>query len=835
MISIHPQTISNLLIIKSAHLWKTYLFVLSLLVMVMAPLQVGWTQTPNEYRWSLIPIDHLPAQNKIWNKAIQGQVITPNEWEHLAEQVVQNPQQKKIKPLALLAAGLGWFREGLYFRADQALSQIPQDHPLLEIHLFFWAETAFHLGHYEAAVQRFNLLSELSPNSLWSHRARFREVDLMMILGDEEGALSQLLLLLKRYPEYPYRTAGLIQGADLMIKLGRYKEAIELLSSLDPSSLQDVSAKRGRALLKTLEAHVGSIKSSVSDRLRLIQAWRKWKNYEAALKSVRVLMGTLTQSHKRWPDVALEEIRILNKMERFPEVVKRNKVLENTLPRGHWRRSNLWWKSEALFRLGKVEEAAQTFHASRSNSKSSGTMARLGMIYFNGAYYEEAERAFQSAVDRGEKGDPDLWMPRRLLGWLPYRLGRYEEAARKFKRISKAGRGRNHYAHYWWARSVHKLGREDEAVKIYHQLIARAPYSFYAYLAQMRLEEVGRKANPPWRRQSQGPKPTITPALQPLESIGEFAKRYGDDLPLWEMIYGLIFIGETSWARVYLRSLTEENRAYFRSSGAKRRRWSFAPRFYLDNRDESEYGIWGEVRAEPAPRSKAWTRGLSALRPTPLRKKLLKAYRALGEHYYARRVSYYNGRKLTYPEAEGEAAEWQRRYPRSFRPLVESSAARYSIDPHMIWALMTVESSHNPWAISRVGARGLMQVMPHTGQLSADRMSWPYFGSPLLFEPEVAIEMASWYFQELIEQFQGQLPLAMAAYNAGPHRVKIWLAFKKSLPLDELIEEIPYAQAREYAKKVTRHLALYRRIYLGHTGHLFDLRVNPYPKGNINF
>ena len=75
----------------------------------------------------------------------------------------------------------------------------------------------------------------------------------------------------------------------------------------------------------------------------------------------------------------------------------------------------------------------------------------------------------------------------------------------------------------------------------------------------------------------------------------------------------------------------------------------------------------------------------------------------------------------------------------------------------------------------------------------------------------------------------------MAAYNAGPHRVKIWLEFKKNLPLDELIEEIPYAQAREYAKKVTRHLALYRRIYLGHTGHLFDLRVNPYPRGNINF
>ena len=223
------------------------------------------------------------------------------------------------------------------------------------------------------------------------------------------------------------------------------------------------------------------------------------------------------------------------------------------------------------------------------------------------------------------------------------------------------------------------------------------------------------------------------------------------------------------------------------------------------------------------------------MRPTPLRIALKDVYRALGDHYYARRIFYYKGDKLTYPEAKGEAAEWQRRYPRSFRHLVESSAARHSVDPHLIWALMTVESSHNPWAISRVGARGLMQVMPHTGQLTADRLSWSYFGPPLLFEPEVAIEMAAWYFRELSEQFQGQLPLAMAAYNAGPHRVKIWLENKPSIPLDELIEEIPYAQAREYAKKVTRHLGLYRRIYLGYTGHLFDLRVNPYPRGNINF
>ena len=792
-------------------------------------------QTLPKYRWSLFPLEKLQSQNPLLTKVLQGETLAAKDWERLAQSLGRDNQTQGMQSLALVAAGLAWFREGLYFRAKEALQNISRDHPLLEIHLFFLAESYFHLGLYQQATDEYDALSRLSPNSLWSHRARFRTTDLAMVLGDFDEAYLSINELIKRYPEYPYRNSAILQSADLAIKLGRYSEAVDSLNQLNPSSLQDVSAKRGRLLLETLQELVSHTALTSQEKLKQVQAWRKWKNYEKALSEIRVLLRSISRKDKIWADSALEEVRILHKMERFTEAVQLNKALESSLPKGYKRRSNLWWKSESLFRLGKIEEAAQALKASRNHSKSAGTFARLGMLYFNGAHYSQAEDAFKNAVKRGEKGDPDLWMPKRLLGWLPYRLGRYMESAQYFKRLSRGGRGRNHYAHYWWARSVHKLGQEEEAVGIYYQLIKHAPYSFYAYLAQMRLEEVKRTVKTPWRRNSVSKQPKIYPIPEPIESVGELARVHGEKLPLWEMIYGLTLIGETSWARVYLRSLTEENRAYYRSSGARRRKWAFAPRFYLDNRDDSEYGIWGEQSADKAPRSKVWAQGIATDRPTVLRKKLLKVYRALGEHYYARRVSYYDGPKLTYPEVESEAAEWQRRYPRSFQTLVESSAARYAIDPHLIWALMTVESSHNPWAISRVGARGLMQVMPHTGQLSADRSSWPYFGSPLLFEPEVAIEMAAWYFQELIEQFKGQFPLAMAAYNAGPHRVKIWLDFKKNLPLDELIEEIPYAQAREYAKKVTRHLALYRRIYLGHTGHLFDLRMNPYPRGNINF
>ena len=185
--------------------------------------------------------------------------------------------------------------------------------------------------------------------------------------------------------------------------------------------------------------------------------------------------------------------------------------------------------------------------------------------------------------------------------------------------------------------------------------------------------------------------------------------------------------------------------------------------------------------------------------------------------------------------SSGQPVPWRRRFPQAFKPIVVKQAAHYGLDPSFIWALMTVESSYNPWAISRAGARGLMQVMPQTDGLVADRMTWRNFGPALLLEPEVAIEMSGWYFHQLLEKFNGQLPLAIAGYNAGPHRVALWLRRKGQLSMDEFIEEIPYTEARRYTKRVLSYLALYRRIYSGTPGVWVGQTIDVNYQDNINF
>jgi len=148
---------------------------------------------------------------------------------------------------------------------------------------------------------------------------------------------------------------------------------------------------------------------------------------------------------------------------------------------------------------------------------------------------------------------------------------------------------------------------------------------------------------------------------------------------------------------------------------------------------------------------------------------------------------------------------------------------------------MTVESKFNLWAISHADARGLMQVMPQTGALVAGRMSFNHFGTALLYEPEVAVEISVWYVSQLLEKFHGQLPVAIASYNAGPHRGAAWLQVKGHLDMDEFIEEIPYAEARAYTKHVLKYLAVYRRIYQGEAGEWIQQKIDPAFEDNINF
>ncbi|MBZ0121935.1 MAG: lytic transglycosylase domain-containing protein, partial [Sandaracinaceae bacterium] len=122
-----------------------------------------------------------------------------------------------------------------------------------------------------------------------------------------------------------------------------------------------------------------------------------------------------------------------------------------------------------------------------------------------------------------------------------------------------------------------------------------------------------------------------------------------------------------------------------------------------------------------------------------------------------------------------------------------------------------VESVYNPRIISYAGAIGLMQIMPRTGRLIAHAMERDDFTIDQLLLPEVNIEMAAWYLRSLIDRFEGRVPLAIAAYNGGPHNVRRWMRDHASaMPLDAFLERIPFDQTHRYVRRVLTHYAAYR-------------------------
>lgn len=147
-------------------------------------------------------------------------------------------------------------------------------------------------------------------------------------------------------------------------------------------------------------------------------------------------------------------------------------------------------------------------------------------------------------------------------------------------------------------------------------------------------------------------------------------------------------------------------------------------------------------------------------------------------------------------------------YPRTFIPTLEE----VSPDPHLMLALMREESRFDPFAISRSGAIGVAQIMPATGEMIARELDYGDFNPENLFDVATNLRFGSFYLEKMRKRF-GKLEYALAAYNAGPHRVEEWLSELDHNSLEEFVEKIPFSETRKYVKRVLASYWNYSRIY----------------------
>jgi soluble lytic murein transglycosylase len=157
-------------------------------------------------------------------------------------------------------------------------------------------------------------------------------------------------------------------------------------------------------------------------------------------------------------------------------------------------------------------------------------------------------------------------------------------------------------------------------------------------------------------------------------------------------------------------------------------------------------------------------------------------------------------------------AFWQLSYPRPYSVTMEAAAAEFDVDPLLIWAIMRQESRFDPEAFGYVGERGLMQVLPSTQAWIAEQLEEdisPGEG----FTPEASIRMGAWFLRFLLDYYDGDLELAITAYNGGAGNVDSWQADPLVSNRDDLLRWIGFGQTREYLERVSLNHLIYQELY----------------------
>lgn len=158
--------------------------------------------------------------------------------------------------------------------------------------------------------------------------------------------------------------------------------------------------------------------------------------------------------------------------------------------------------------------------------------------------------------------------------------------------------------------------------------------------------------------------------------------------------------------------------------------------------------------------------------------------------------------------------DFDQRFPMPFREAVTKRAQSISLDPAYVYGLIRQESRFIMDARSGVGASGLMQVMPATARWTAKKIGLEGFTQDQLNDRDTNIAIGTAYLKFALDDLNGSMPMAAAAYNAGPGRPRTW---RNGPVLDAAIwaESIPFSETRDYVKKVLSNTTNYAAILTG--------------------
>ncbi len=602
------------------------------------------------------------------------------------------------------------------------------------------------------ATEIYNQLLTIAPNLTTAYQAREGLAEAALLADNPQEAMDQYQAILEGAKNPGYRAKILYLLGQLQAAAGQNETA--WASYRQAIQASETSGYAYRSLVELINAE-----QPVEDRLRAeIDV-----NAEAYLPAIgiltKLLAGAPADSAKLYALLA----KSYEGLDDYAAAAGAWRQVLINAPDDATKVEAWMGLGRSLWRQGLREEARETY-LQAAESITNPDAAATALWWAAVLAGQDNEKWLQAADDfmRLAREFPDSDYADQAgfrAGLIHYRLGDYETARELWAEHSATGDGTwRAAAHFWLGKLLQQEGKEQEALLHWQETAQRwDEQEFYGVRARQELQKA-----------SIAPTPTPVPdsAGDLQEAKAWAAAMAGQDVVVFDQV-------PPEFKRIEaLHRVGEEAQAH-RELEALRRKWKDDP------------------------------------------VKLLQvALFAQELHYYDTSVRAASQLVALSGQSLMETPRYVQEliYPTPYEDLVLASADHFQIDPALFYALIRQESLFWASASSYVGAMGLTQIMPTTGQSAASQLAMTDFQVSDLLRPTISIYMGAYILSQELKRTGGDVFQALAAYNAGPGNASFWWELAEGNP-DLFVELISFRETQHYVRTITVQANHYRRLY----------------------
>ena len=629
-------------------------------------------------------------------------------------------------------------------------------YPLADYVIYHIAQSYGQMKDNKNAIIWYQRLIDKHPQSFHFVGTRYELAKAQYYSGNYAVALKGFLALIADSKNSYVRRAT-YEAAKTYAKLGNWKQAQDTYQQLIHANDADMIAQSSlNAVQKLVAAHP---ELQITRNQRMTHAMVRFNRGQ--LTSARSEFRKAAAGHKdKITARATYYIgRTYHRQRKYDLALKEYNKIVSLYPASGYLTRALYQSTLCYRRKGQpqmAEERLIDFIKKYSwSALADDALYDLGWVQENEKLYDKAIASYRRLTTQYTNSN---WLPRAYwrIGWIQFKNERYADCIATFTTLQK---GFPHdswakAAQFWIAKTYERQNRFKEAEVVYSEIV-KANHWYYSGAAKEHLKRLQSKLD--------------TSAKQ--ETLAVPRVRVIADSPAWKNI------GSKKTPRV-------------------------AQLMRLKLFEDALIELEGLVKRDNLNLRDNYYNLILCL------DKLKKFQQA---HGYADRLSRFQplrGKNNAIP-----VELYRLLYPLYYTDLLQKHTTKYEIDPLFVAAMIREESRYNADAVSYAGAIGLMQIMPATGRELAGRLKIPRFNTKMLYNPDINIQMGSWYMKSLMNQFDNNRALVAGAYNGGPGRMRRWIKAKQIPDLDEFIEDIGIDQTRRHIKKVIDSYIIYQQLY----------------------